>query len=40
MEERKFSFTFEENEDGFTIKVTGPDKAKLKAKLEAMEGGF
>lgn len=31
-----FKFTFEENEEGFTITLKG-DKEKLRAKLEAFE---
>ncbi len=31
-----FKFTFEENEDGFTVTLKG-DKEKLRAKLEAFE---
>lgn len=31
-----FKFTFEENEEGFTVTLKG-DKAKLRAKLEAFE---
>ena len=36
MSQENFQFTFEENEEGFTVKLKG-DKEKLRTKLEAFE---